>query len=214
MNSFSVGFLLCLAGLCLFKVAEWLVVRTHKRKIPVLGILIVGFILLGIWLCLLPETNAEWTVRKFAESKSQLAHLYSDLKSFADQHGGHFPAKLSDLVANGFETDASLFHTPGEPVGVSIRTLTRAQQVAIVDYPYFAAYYYFGNGVSVSDSPETVLLAEDPVDIIRPDDDKNHIVKLNGQIVIVTLANLNAIVSEHGIKQRTGSGLNWHSTLP
>jgi hypothetical protein len=158
--------------------------------------------------------NEAFTEHMFALSGDQMAHIYSDLKLYADQHGGQFPAKLSDLVIDGYETDPSWFHHQRDTVDVRLWSATRAQQAAIVEGPYFTSYYYFGSGLSLRNSPDTVLLAENPVDIIRPDDNKNHVVDVDGQIVIVGLARLNAIVREHGITQRRDSAESyWPTTL-
>jgi hypothetical protein len=110
--------------------------------------------------------------------KSQLVQIYSELKAYADQHGGRFPPKLSDLILEGYETMPGLFECPNSN-DLFVNAAPAAAEAAEMDRPGHDSYRYFGNGLMESSPADSILIAEPPENHAPLD---GHVVLLSGEV--------------------------------
>jgi hypothetical protein len=111
--------------------------------------------------------------------RSQLGAIYPDLKAYADQHGGHFPAKLSDLVRGGYETQ-DLFVCPNsDDEYIALGTPTTIMAAEMDDGAHRGSYEYYGVNLTKSSPPDSVLIAESPANHAPSG---GHVLYLNGNI--------------------------------
>jgi competence protein ComGC len=117
--------------------------------------------------------------------QSQLRAIYQDLKAYADQHGGRFPTKLSDLVRAGYETQ-DIFVCPNSnddyiPPGTPATRM--AAEMDGLNRLNRGSYEYYGANLTESSPPESVLIAELAENHAPLG---GHVLYLNGNVVLLT----------------------------
>ena len=131
--------------------------------------------------------------RNLAVCKSQLVGIYSELKAYADQHGGRFPSRLSDLILEGYERNPELFECPNSN-DPPIYGNTTAEIATEMNRPGHDSYRYYGNGLTENSPPDSILIAEPPENHAPLD---GNVVLLNGEIRSLGPADLQSIVAKH-----------------
>jgi hypothetical protein len=131
--------------------------------------------------------------RNLAVCKSQLVLIYSELKAYADQHGGRFPSKLSDLIVEGYDSNPNLFVCPNSN-DLFVNANTRAGEAAEMNRPGHDSYRYYGYGLTESSPPDSILIAEPPENHASLD---GHVALLNGEIHSLDPSELRSIVAKH-----------------
>jgi len=155
-------------------------------------LVLVGLALLW-WMDGVSERR-EVSERNIVVCRSQLSQIYTELKAYADHHGGHFPTKLSDLVLVGYERNPNLFQCPnGNDLPVNADTLVN--EAAEMDRPGHGSYKYYGNGLTESSPSDSILIAEPPENHAPLD---GHVVFLNGEIHSLSPSELLSIITKLG----------------
>jgi hypothetical protein len=121
---------------------------------------------------------------------SQLGAIYLDLKAYADQHTGHFPAKLSDLVRGGYETQDIFVCPNSDDDYIALGRPAAKMATDEMDGPHRSSYEYYGASLTESSSPESVLIAESPANHAPSG---GHVLRVNGNIEFLNPADLERV---------------------
>jgi hypothetical protein len=129
------------------------------RIFVVIALILVGWVAYGVYLGW--EKGRERSRENLMTCESQLRAIYQDLKAYADQHGGRFPTKLSDLVRAGYETQDIFVCPNGNDAYIAMGTPT-TKMAADMDKLSRGSYEYYGAKLTESSPPDSILITEPP----------------------------------------------------